>query len=192
MQRGIRRKAYPNKAQRALLRQMWGHRRWVWNQCVEMCNEARERGEHEPSRKALEQQLTRWKQDPDKQWLRDVPASVLQQALRDFERARTNHREGRTDRPTFKSRFGKQSCRVQMDPRHTTKVEAWKDGKMVLPGLGKLKTRGRALPEQMAKMVTITRETTGKVHVSFVNEVGQRCSRRKARRGGASTPASPR
>ena len=174
MQRGWKLKAYPTRGQGKLLAQMWGHPRWVWNQCVELCNTAREEGRREPTRKELEQQLTAWKRDPEKAWLREIPASILQQKLRDFERARTNHREGRTEQPKFKSKFGKQSCRVQMDPRHAGKVEAWEEGKVLLSKLGKMKTRGRALPGTMASMVTLTKETTGKVFVSFVGEVGQR------------------
>ena len=44
MQRGWKLKGYPTREQKRLLAQMWGHPRWLWNQCVELCNTAREEG----------------------------------------------------------------------------------------------------------------------------------------------------
>ena len=100
-------------------------------------------------------------------WLSNVPVSCLQQALRDQDKAFKNFFEGLSKYPKFKSKFRKQSARVTIDARHVGKTQAWRSGSMKLPELGTVKLKGRKLPKAMPKMVTVSKDTTGRYWVSF-------------------------
>ena len=75
--------------------------------------------------------------------------------------------EGPAQQPRFKSRRGPQTARVRFDQRHAEKAEAWNEGKMTLPQLGKVKLRGRALPTAMPKLVTVARAAAERHWASF-------------------------
>ena len=62
------------------------------------------------------------------------------------------------------------SPRVCFDHRHVGKVGAWSEGTMVLPNIGQVKLRGRALPATMPKMVTVSRDTAGRYWASLAVE----------------------
>ena len=74
---------------------------------------------------------------------------------------------GRARLPRFKSRRGAQRARVGFDARHAGKVRAWLTGRLVLPGLGAVKLRGRTLPRAMPKLVSVTLDAAGRYWVSF-------------------------
>ena len=118
----------------------------------------------------LSRVVTRMKRSKTRAWLGEAPASCLKQKLRDLEAAYRNAFTGRTRLPRFKSRRGAQRARVEFDRRHAGKVRAWLDGRVVLPGLGAVKLRGRALPAAMPKLVTVARDRAGRYWVSFAVE----------------------
>ena len=103
-------------------------------------------------------------------WLAEPPTCVLQQTLRDMDKAWTAWREGRTEEPVFKKRRrDKQSVRFTLDARHRSKALAWGEGgAVVLPKLGALRVKGRRWPKgAMPKMVTVRRDACGDWWVSF-------------------------
>ena len=57
-----------------------------------------------PGYAALCKLLTAWRHTPETLWLAEAPAQALQQALKDLDRAWTNHFAGRADSPRFKKR----------------------------------------------------------------------------------------
>ena len=56
---------------------------------------------------------------------------------------------------------------MTIDARHVGKAKAWRSGALKLPQLGTVKLKGRKLPKAMPKMVTVSKDTTGRYWVSF-------------------------
>ncbi|WBP90476.1 RNA-guided endonuclease InsQ/TnpB family protein [Kitasatospora cathayae] len=106
-------------------------------------------------------------------WLSQAPVGVLQQSLRDLDKAWTAHEDSKTGKragplvepPRFKSRKDRrQSARF-------TRSDRWsitEDGKLRLPKIGDLKvTWSRALPSE-ASSVTLIKDAAGHWFASFV------------------------
>ena len=156
---------YPSSAQKRSLAQWFGHARWAWNTGLNMRSKAWSRRRENVTGVDIGKTLTAMKQRIP--WLSNVPLSCLQQSLRDQDQAFVNFFEGRSRYPKFKSRFRKQSARVTIDARHVGKANAWRSGSMKLPQLGTVKLKGRKLPSAMPRMVTVSKDTTGRYWASF-------------------------
>ncbi|MFE2521576.1 RNA-guided endonuclease InsQ/TnpB family protein [Streptomyces mirabilis] len=166
----------PGPGQRVALARAFGCARVVYNDAVAARERARREGATFPSAAVLSKMLiTEAKRSPGRQWLSEVPAVVLQQALRDVERAYTNFfaslkgaRPGvRVGAPRFKSkRDGRQAIRFTANAR-------WKiteAGRLLLPKIGEVKVRwSRRLPS-VPSSVTVIRDAAGRFFASFVME----------------------
>ena len=93
----------------------------------------------------------------EKEWLHEAPISALQTKLHDLDQALTNCFAGRAGFPKFKSKYKPQSVRITLDKRHQMKCFTWTCGIPMLPKLGALKVKGRALPDAMPDSVTLSR-----------------------------------
>ena len=146
----------------------------MWNWALDARTKAYARREETLTSVDLDRTLRRMMSAPGHAWLRDVPNEALTQKLRDLDTAYVNFFEGRARFPRFKSRRGRQSARVRFDSRHAGKVRAWVGGTderphrhLVLPKIGVVKLRGRALPIAMPKMVTVSCDPAGRYWASF-------------------------
>ena len=174
---------YPTLVQERALACWFGHTRWVWNWALDARRKAYVRREETLTSLDLDRTLRRMMSAPGHAWLRDVPNEALTQKLRDLDTAYRNFFEGRARFPRFKSRRGRQSARVRFDSRHAGKVRAWVTGTderphrhLVLPKLGAVKLRGRAVPVAMPKMVTVSRDQCGRYWASFSVEEAPRAA----------------
>ncbi|MCX4592262.1 transposase [Streptomyces sp. NBC_01549] len=165
---------YPEPGQRGALARAFGCARVVFNDAVRAREDARTAGEPFPALATLSQTLiTRAKHTPERAWLADVSAVVLQQALRDVEAAYRNfyasvndERKGpRLGRPRFKSRKDRrQAIRFTANAR-------WKitgNGRLSLPKIGDIKVKwSRELPATPSS-VTVIKDAAGRYFASFV------------------------
>jgi Helix-turn-helix domain len=99
----------PDGAQERLLR------RYVFNRALALQKERYAAGGKHLSYADLCRHLTACKAEPDTSWLKEVHSQVLQQALKDLDRAYRNFFEGRAEFPKFKrssstSRTGASAC----------------------------------------------------------------------------------
>ena len=163
---------YPDADQERTLARWFGHARFVWNLGLEMRTKAYRRRGESVTGVDVQRRLTALKQDAFP-WLAEAPVSCLQQALRDQDRAFENFFAGRARYPRVKRRRSAQSVRVTLDWRHTGKTNAWQCGQLVLPGLGHVRLRGRALPRARPKMATVRRDACGRYWVAFTVEMKQ-------------------
>jgi putative transposase len=166
----------PGPGQRVALARALGCARVVYNDAVAARERAWREGAAFPSAGVLSKTLiTEAKQSPGRQWLSEVSAVVLQQALRDVERAYTNFfsslkgaRSGvRVGAPRFRSkRDARQAIRFTANAR-------WKiteAGRLLLPKIGEVKVRwSRRLPS-VPTSVTVIRDAAGRFFASFVVE----------------------
>jgi putative transposase len=148
----------------------------VFNDAIAARRAAREAGAPFPTDAALSEALTAVKRTPQRAWLGEVSAVVLQQALADANTAYRNFfasitgvRKGRKlGAPRFRSRKDRcQSIRFTKAAR----FRVLSNGRLRLPGIGDVAVRwSRELPSEPT-LVTVTVDATGRYHASFVVEV---------------------
>jgi len=165
---------YPAPAQRAALARAFGCARVVFNDGLCTRREAREAGRYVTDAE-LSARLTAAKKAPERQWLGQVSAVVLQQALADLNAAYRNffaslngQRKGpKMGPPRFRSRKDRrQAIRFTANAR----FKILPNGRLRLPKIGDVPVRwSRPLPCEPSS-VTVIRDAAGRYHVSFVVE----------------------
>ena len=137
---------YPASAQRAALARAFGCARVVFNDGLRARQEAREAGRPYVTDAELSARLTAAKKTPQRQWLGDVSAVVLQQALADLSAAYRNffasvkgeRRSGRAGPPRLRSRKDRrQAIRFTANARFTVLP----NGRLRLPKIGDVAVR---------------------------------------------------
>lgn len=144
----------------------FGHARFVYNHFLQVRKEHHAtHGEglryHDTAR-----MLTTLKRDPEHAWLRQADSQILQQKLKDLERAFVNFFESRARYPRFKSRRGDQSLRypqrvkVDLIARRT-----------YLPKVGWVRTVFHRPLEGRIKNVTVSKTKSGRYFAAFQVEL---------------------
>ncbi|OQQ13979.1 transposase [Streptomyces sp. M41(2017)] len=165
---------YPDISQQEALARAFGCARVVFNDAVRAREEARKTEQSFPTGAELSKRLiTEAKRTVERSWLGEVSAVVLQQSLRDVERAYRNFfaslkgdRKGpRIGRPRFKSRKDKrQSIRFTANARWNITDK----GRLSLPKIGAVKVKwSRTLPTTPSS-VTVIKDAAGRYFASFV------------------------
>jgi putative transposase len=146
----------------------------VYNDAVRAREDARRAGEAFPTAGVLSRKLiTQARQTPERSWLGEVSAVVLQQSLRDAESAYRNffaslkgeRRGAKSGAPRFKSRKDtRQSIRFTANARWSVTGS----GRLNLPKVGAVKVKwSRSLPAQPS-LVTVVEDAAGRYFASFV------------------------
>jgi len=176
----------PISGQRQALAWAFGCARVVYNDGLRLREDSYRAGL--PFVKAAElsrRVITLAKQTPERAWLSEVSAVVLQQSLADLERAYRNYfravAEGkaarargepatlRVSKPRFKAKHHDQAIRFTRNSR----FRVLPDGRLSLPKIGAVKVRwSRPLPAEPSS-VTVTLDGAGRYHASFVVEVAR-------------------
>ncbi|WP_018503321.1 RNA-guided endonuclease InsQ/TnpB family protein [Parafrankia discariae] len=165
---------YPSAGQRESLARAFGCARVVYNDALRARETARTAGLAFPKIGGLSKLLiTEAKKTPQRAWLADVSAVVLQQSLRDLDAAYRNFFDGlkgkrpRMGAPRYKSkRDSRQSVRFTANARWAITP----GGKLRLPKIGDIAVRwSRRLPSTPAT-VTVVKDSAGRYFASFVVE----------------------
>ncbi|WP_346535099.1 transposase [Micromonospora sp. DPT] len=167
-------RVYPTPGQQASLSRAFGCARVVFNDGLRARQQAREAGEAYLSDGDLSKRvITQAKQTPEREWLGEVSAVVLQQALADLNVAYRNFftsisgkRQGRkVAPPRFRSRKdNRQAIRFTANAR----FKVLDNGRLRLPKIGDLAVRwSRHLPAAPTS-VTVIRDAAGRYSASFV------------------------
>jgi putative transposase len=177
---------YPTPGQRIALARAFGCARVVFNDAIAARRKAHEAGVNAPTMSELSRRLiTDAKQTSERGWLAEVSAVVLQQALRDADRAYKNffdalsaRREGRrVGEPRFKSkRGGRQAVRFTANARWSVTV----DNKLRLPKIGDVPVRWSRVLPSVPSSVTVVKDAAGRYFASFVVEVNPEPKRYEA------------
>jgi putative transposase len=167
---------YPNGPQRAALAEAFGCARVVFNDALRVRKDAYAGGRPYPKIGDLSKQvITQAKRTPERSWLGDVSAVVLQQSLRDLDTAYRNFfaslkgtRRGPMIRePRFKSRKdNRQSVRFTANARWSITT----GGDLRLPKIGNVRVKwSRTLPSTPST-VAVIKDAAGRYFCSFVVE----------------------
>jgi putative transposase len=164
---------YPSPAQCHALARAFGCARVVFNDSLAARQAAREAGEPYITDRELSARLTAAKGTPERAWLGEVSAVVLQQALADLNAAYRNffaslkgERKGpRIGPPRFRSRKDhRQVIRFTANAR----FKILDNGRLRLPKIGDVAVRwSRHLPSAPSS-VTVIRDAAGRYFASFV------------------------
>jgi transposase len=170
---------YPSPGQRATLARAFGCARVVFNDGLRAREAAHEAGRPYLADALLSAGLTAAKATPERAWLTEVSAVVLQQALADLNAAYRNYFASLTGKrkgpgigpPRFRSRKDtRQAIRFTRNARFSITP----GGKLRLPKIGDVPVRwSRPLPSQPSS-VTVIKDPAGRYFASFVVEVGPR------------------
>jgi putative transposase len=164
---------YPAPGQRQALARAFGCARVVFNDALRARQDAHAAGLPYPTDADLSAQLTAAKASPERAWLGEVSAVVLQQALadrnaayRNFFASVTGKRKGpKTGPPRFRSRKDRRQA-IRFTANARFKVLA--NGKLRLPKIGDVPVRwSRALPSAPSS-VTVIKDAVGRYFASFV------------------------
>ncbi|MFD0534450.1 RNA-guided endonuclease InsQ/TnpB family protein [Actinomadura luteofluorescens] len=176
MQLRYRFRLYPAPGQQQALARAFGCARVVFNDALRAREQARAAGLAYPSDGELSKRvITEAKKTPERAWLGEVSAVVLQQALADLNTAYRNF---------FASVSGGRKGRVVAAPRYRSRKDRrqairftrnarWKitaGGRLRLPKVGDVPVRwSRTLPS-VPSSVTVIRDAAGRYFASFVVE----------------------
>ncbi|MGW5632331.1 RNA-guided endonuclease InsQ/TnpB family protein, partial [Streptosporangium sandarakinum] len=167
---------YPDAAQRQALAQAFGCARVVFNDGLRLRQDAREAGLPYVSDGELSKRvITEAKKTPERAWLGEVSAVLLQQALADLNTAYrtffasiTGKRKGpKIAPPRFRSKKdNRQAVRFTKNARFSITA----GGKLRLPRIGEVPVRwSRSLPSEPSS-VTVVKDAAGRYFASFVVE----------------------
>ncbi len=167
---------YPSAGQRTALARAFGCARVVYNDALRARETARSQGLPFPRTGDLSKQLiTDAKRTPERAWLGEVSAVVLQQSLRDLDTAYRNFfdalkgRRPRVGAPRYKSRKDtRQAVRFTANARWSITAGQ----RLRLPKIGDLKVKwSRTLPSTPST-VSVVKDSAGRYYASFVAETG--------------------
>jgi IS605 OrfB family transposase len=168
---------YPSPGQQQALARAFGCARVVFNDALAARRDAHQAGRPYPSNGELSARLTAAKATPQRAWLGEVSAVVLQQALADLNTAYRNffaslkgeRKEPKAGEPRFRSRRDRrQAIRFTRNARFAVTL----GGKLRLPKIGDVPVRwSRQLPASPSS-VTVIRDAAGRYFASFVVEAG--------------------
>jgi putative transposase len=166
---------YPTPGQRSALARAFGCARVVFNDGLRARQEAYQAGRPYITDSELSVRLTAAKATPERAWLGEVSAVILQQALADLDTAYRNFfasiagvRKGpKIEPPRFKSRKDhRQAVRFTANAR----FKVLPGGKLRLPKIGDVPVRwSRELPSEPSS-VTVIRDSASRYFASFVIE----------------------
>ncbi|MEU9885933.1 RNA-guided endonuclease TnpB family protein [Sphaerisporangium sp. NPDC051011] len=171
---------YPTAGQRAELAKAFGCARVVFNHGLRMRQDAHDAGLPYISDGELSKRvISEAKKTPDRCWLGEVSAVVLQQALADLNQAYRNFFDSITGKrkgpkvgpPRFRSRKdNRQAVRFTRNARFSITP----GGRLRLPKIGDVEVRwSRSLPAEPSS-VTVVKDAAGRYFASFVVDVEQR------------------
>ncbi|MFC4011190.1 RNA-guided endonuclease InsQ/TnpB family protein [Nonomuraea purpurea] len=167
----------PTLGQRIALAKAFGCARVVFNDALALRNHAHEHGLPFVTDTELSVRvITHAKKTPERAWLAEVSAAVLQQALadcttafRNFFDSLTGRRKGpKVELPRFRSRKDhRQAVRFTRNARFCVTAT----GRLRLPKIGDVAVRwSRPLPSEPSS-VTVIKDSAGRYFASFVVEV---------------------
>ena len=164
---------YPTDQQKWRLAQLFGCCRVVFNDALAYCQKTYQKGGNYEGINVLSKRLTESKKTEEKEWLAEVSAIPLQQALRDlhqgfknfFDSCQGKRRGKRVKSPKFKKRKYKQSAKFTDNGFKVNQHNVY------LAKIGKLKiVWSRELPSKPSS-VTVIKDSADRYFLSFVCEV---------------------
>jgi putative transposase len=155
---------YPNARQREFLANSFGCTRFVYNYFLRQHIDTYAETGKGSTYCGNSSSLTQLKKQLEFEWLNDVSAQSLQQALRNLDTAYNNFFNKRTQFPKFKKKSNKQSFRVPQD-------FSIHDNLLDIPKCKGIKIKLHRNIEGNMKSITISKTPSGKYYASVLCEL---------------------
>jgi putative transposase len=152
IQKAFKYELIPEAAMRRAFSRFAGAKRFVWNKALDVQQKRYAAGEKHLRYFDLNNLLPAWKRENP--WMREAHSQVLQQSLKDLDRAFKNFFEKRAERPTFKKKF--KSGDSFRFPQGFRLEEA--NSRVYLPKIGWVRYRNSRPVAGTAKNITISRK----------------------------------
>ena len=157
MNKGVKFRIYPNKAQQNLIDRTLGCTRFIYNRGLAYRIEQYKEG-NKVNYTATSAMLTSMKKQEDFAFLKDVDSVALQQSLRDLDRAYQNFFKKLGRYPCFKSKHNHHQSYRTLNQGNIIRIV---DGKLKLPKIGFVKVK-QSMEIGHINNVTIECTPTGK------------------------------
>ena len=154
----------PKAGEESLMRRFAGSCRFLWNKALALEKESYESSGKRIGFPALCNRLRDWKKEETTLFLAEAHSQILQQALKDLDRAYKNFFAKRADFPRFKKKGVHDSFRY---PQGFKLDEV--NSRIFLPKIGWVRYRNSRKTEGMPKQVTVSLQA-GKWYVSIQTE----------------------
>jgi putative transposase len=165
MLKAVKVRIYPTDSQQAHLAQAFGCVRWVWNQSLSVMSSTYKETGKGVSAFDMKKQIPLWKAEYE--WLKTCYSQCLQQSVLNLSQAFINFFDGRTQYPTFKSKFDRQSL------QYPANVKVVNQAEIKFPGnLGTVKAKVHRDIKGKLKTVTVSRMPDGRYYASLLIEDG--------------------
>ena len=163
--KGYRFRLYPNATQKAMLANLFGCCRYVYNWGL-----ARRRKHYQNTGRSLNsydlsKELTQHKKESDKGWLNEVLRMPLRVSLFNLDRAFKNFYEKRAGYPKFKTKNGKQSAKI------TRQYFSIQDNRLSInkmPGAIRVRWSRHWQKNADVSSVTVSKDRAGRYFASFL------------------------
>lgn len=157
---------YPTEAQKVLMSKTFGCVRWVYNYALAAKMKVYETTQETLSVYAISAELSKLKDAPETEWLREVNSQALQMSLRNLDAAYSRFFREKKGFPRFKSRYDRQSfCNPQ-----STELD-YAAGRVYIPKFkGGIKARLHRKVDGRVKSSTVSRDASGRYFISVVIE----------------------
>lgn len=165
VQKSYKFRCYPTIDQRILLNKAFGCARFIYNFSLKTKRDAYKLDKTNVSMKELSKNITKLKNEPNYEWLKEAPAVCLQQTLNNLDKAYKNffrsckNKDYKFKYPTFKLKYSTRSVRF-------TGVE-YKGSFIKLQKLGDVRIKPTQTILINPKMATITCDSIGRYFISF-------------------------
>jgi putative transposase len=169
IRKAFRYRLYPNVDQQQQLAVNFGQARFVYNYFLAERKQFYSIHKADPEKRCLTYYdnakcLTEMKRDPQYAWLKEGHSQVLQQSIKDLDRAYQNFFANRTKFPKFHKKHERQAIRY---PQNTRVGEKW----LELPKIGRVKAVIHRPWEGKIKNVTVTKTKSGRYFASVQVEM---------------------
>ena len=154
----------PKAGQESLMRRFSGCCRFVWNKALALEKDTYDKTKNRLGYYVLARKLTKWKKEDETSFLSEANAQILQQVLKDLDRAYKNFFARRADFPRFKRKGVHDAFRY---PQGFKLDEG--NSRIFLPNIGWIGYRKSRRIEGTPKQVTVSL-SAGKWFVSIQTE----------------------
>jgi putative transposase len=167
--KAYRYRIYPSREQEKVFAVNFGHARYVYNHFLGECQRHYQEHKGDAVKRGLGYNdnaagLKALKGDPEHGWLKEAHSQVLQQSLKDLDRAYENFFAKRAKYPKFHTKRGKQSIRY---PQSVKVGEGW----ISIPKVGRVKAVIHRLCDGTIKNTTISKTKSGRYFASVQVEI---------------------
>ena len=149
-----------------LLMQHFGHSRYVYNWCIDYNNDRYKNGQKALNAFDLIKLLPVLKKEKQTEFLKQVDASCLQQAIQDYWTNMQKFLSKKGGKPHYKSKHGKQSFRIT---NYRNRIRFSDDGKYLkLSKFGWVRIKlNQRIPKGTIQSVTIKQNKNGKIFATL-------------------------